>query len=116
MTASYDAAKTKIGDGGATSLKKPPASSSDISPKRFGLKFNPPQIVLEYVEVSSGKLFHRVMGLSKLKKDTDPMKVAVKLREKNQPYLSHEKVTLDQIVNLVKKLQTHLGAPAATAA
>ena len=68
MTASYDAAKTKIGDGGATSLKKPPASSSDISPKRFGLKFNPPQIVLEYVEVSSGKLFHRVMGLSKLKK------------------------------------------------
>ena len=69
MTASIDATKTKIGIEGAPTLKKaPPANASDISPKRFGLKFNPPQIVLEYVEVSTGKLFHRVMGLSKLKK------------------------------------------------
>ncbi|CAD7946490.1 unnamed protein product [Amoebophrya sp. A25] len=76
-----------------------------VVPKRFGLKYDPPQVVLEYLEPSTGKLFHRVMGLSKLKADTDPVKVALKLKEKNEAYLSDEKVSTDQLVSLIAKLQ-----------
>eukprot|EP00391_Amoebophrya_sp_Ameob2_P000246 CAMPEP_0179006370 /NCGR_PEP_ID=MMETSP0795-20121207/14506_1 /TAXON_ID=88552 /ORGANISM="Amoebophrya sp., Strain Ameob2" /LENGTH=376 /DNA_ID=CAMNT_0020701103 /DNA_START=1487 /DNA_END=2617 /DNA_ORIENTATION=- len=76
-----------------------------VTPKRFGLKYDPPQVVLEYLEEGSGKLFHRVMGLSKLKPDTDPLKVALKLKEKNEDYLSDDKVSIEQLVSLISKLQ-----------
>ena len=32
--------------------------SSDYIPKRFGLSYNPPQIVVEYQRPSNGKLYH----------------------------------------------------------
>ncbi|CAD7943341.1 unnamed protein product [Amoebophrya sp. A120] len=82
-----------------------PRSRKTVVPKRFGLKYDPPQVVLEYLDPSSGKLFHRVMGLSKLKPDTDPVKVALKLKEKNEEYLSDDKVAIEQLVSLITKLQ-----------
>ena len=40
---------------------------ADVQPKRFGLKYDPPQVVLEYLERSTGKLYHRVITLNKLR-------------------------------------------------
>lgn len=84
---------------------------SDIFPKRFGLRYEPAQIVLEWLQPSSGKLFHRVMGLSKLKRDSDPEKIVQKLREKNCAYLADDKVTTDQLVSLISKLQRGTQCP-----
>lgn len=54
--------------------------SSDFQPKRFGLRYNPPTIginmlnlknkVLEYLNPGSGKLYHHKMKLLKLTADT----------------------------------------------
>ena len=55
------------------------------------------------------------MGLSKLNKKVDPTAVAHKLREKNAVYLSNDKVKLDQLVMLVKKLQDALPSASKTA-
>ena len=43
----------------------------DVQPKRFGLKYDPPQVVLEYLERSTGKLYHRVITLHKLRPGGD---------------------------------------------
>ena len=37
----------------------------DYIPKRFGLAYNPPQIVVEYQKPSSGKLYHHKIKLQK---------------------------------------------------
>jgi len=83
-------------------------SSGDICPKRFGLNFDPPSIVLEYLQISTGKLFHRRIGLRRLRATSDPTRVAQKLRQKNSSLLAEDKVSIDQIVTLVKKLQEGL--------
>ena len=33
-------------------------SNLDYDPKRFGLSYDPPQIIIEYQKPSSGKLYH----------------------------------------------------------
>jgi len=80
----------------------------DVCPKRFGLNYDPPSIVLEYLQLSTGKLFHRRIGLRRLRKSSDPGRVAEKLRQRNKVLLEEDKVSLDQIVTLVKKLQESL--------
>ena len=42
---------------------------NDYTPKRFGLNYNPPQIVLEYLTPSTGKLYHHKMRIHKLNPD-----------------------------------------------
>lgn len=91
--------------------------SSDVCPKRFGLKHDPPSIVLEYLQISTGKLFHRRIGLRKLSKTSDPARVADKLRRRNESLLGEDKVSFEQLVTLVRKLQEatssgSAGAPA----
>ncbi|CAE8591221.1 unnamed protein product [Polarella glacialis] len=90
-------------------------SSSAVCPKRFGLNYDPPSIVLEYLEVSTGKLFHRRVGLRRLRASSDPARVAEKLRQKNRALLAEDSVSFDQIVCLVKKLQESLSDKAAAA-
>lgn len=82
----------------------------DVSPKRFGLNYDPPSIILEYLQVSTGKLFHRQITLKRLRASTDPVRVAERLRQKNKTLLAEDKVSFDQIVTLVSKLQIGLGA------
>eukprot|EP00397_Hematodinium_sp_SG-2012_P026683 GEMP01027982.1.p1 GENE.GEMP01027982.1~~GEMP01027982.1.p1 ORF type:complete len:159 (+),score=43.51 GEMP01027982.1:50-526(+) len=81
----------------------------DLKPKRFGLKFNPPTLILEYLVPSTGKLFHRRMSLkaARLKK-MDPHRVAEKLKEKNPVYLADDKIRFDQVVDLITKLRNQL--------
>eukprot|EP00928_Gymnodinium_smaydae_P051422 TRINITY_DN34961_c0_g1_i1.p1 TRINITY_DN34961_c0_g1~~TRINITY_DN34961_c0_g1_i1.p1 ORF type:complete len:249 (+),score=71.09 TRINITY_DN34961_c0_g1_i1:152-898(+) len=99
-----------------------PEPTGEICPKRFGLHYDPPSIVLEYLQVSTGKYFHRRIGLRRLRATSDPARVAEKLRQKNLALLAEDKVSFDQIVALVAKLQLGLlgnsaaaGAPAAAA-
>jgi len=77
----------------------------DVSLKRFGLKYDPPSIVLEYLQMSTGKLFHRRIAIRKLRPDSDPARTAIKLRCRNEALLGEDKVSFDQLVTLVKKLQ-----------
>jgi len=84
------------------------SETTDLCPKRFGLNYDPPSIVLEYLQVSTGKLFHRRIGLRRLRPGTDPARVAEKLRQKNPALLDDDKVSFDQIISLVTKLQSGL--------
>lgn len=36
-------------------------NTKDYMPKRFGLRYNPPIIILEYLTPSTGKLYHHKM-------------------------------------------------------
>mmetsp|Transcript_1456 Transcript_1456/g.2249 ORF Transcript_1456/g.2249 Transcript_1456/m.2249 type:complete len:182 (-) Transcript_1456:70-615(-) len=96
-----------------SSSAEPPLGN--VCPKRFGLNYDPPSIVLEYLEVSTGKLFHRRVGLRRLRASSDPARVAEKLRQKNRALLAEDSVSFDQIVCLVKKLQESLSDKAAAA-
>eukprot|EP00929_Paragymnodinium_shiwhaense_P016400 TRINITY_DN124713_c0_g1_i1.p1 TRINITY_DN124713_c0_g1~~TRINITY_DN124713_c0_g1_i1.p1 ORF type:complete len:260 (+),score=82.48 TRINITY_DN124713_c0_g1_i1:129-908(+) len=86
------------------------SEEEDICPKRFGLNYDPPSIVLEYLQLSTGKLFHRHIGLRRLRASSDPARVAEKLRAKNQSLLAEDKVSFEQIVTLISKLQASLAA------
>merc|ERR1712137_617476 len=79
--------------------------SEDSCPKRFGLIYDPPSLILEYRQVSTARLFHRRIGLKRLKPSSDPVHIAESIRRKNRHLLGEDKVFLDQLVSLVKKLQ-----------
>ena len=46
--------------------------SNDYIPRRFGLKFDPPTIVLEYKVASKNKLYLHIMPMQELEPDHDP--------------------------------------------
>ena len=55
---------------------------NDYIPKRFALKYNPPQIIIEYLKPSKNKFYHHRMILHKLnKKKVNPNQI-IKLIEK----------------------------------
>lgn len=84
-------------------------SCDDLRPKRFGLKYNPPTLILEYLVPSTGKLLHRRMSLKPSRlKSMEPHGVAEKLRDKNPVHLSDDKVRFDQVVDLITKLRNQL--------
>jgi len=87
-----------------------PLDKEDICPKRFGLTYDPPSIVLEYLQTSTGKLFHRKIGLKRLKPGTDASRVAEKMRQKNEGLLAEDKVSFEQLVSLVRRLQETLAS------
>ena len=74
---------------------------TDIAPKRFGLRYDPPVIVLEYLVPSSGKLFHHRMRVRGLTKDADPREIAELLRFRHPTYLSPEVVSFEQVQYLL---------------
>jgi centrosomal protein CEP19 len=79
-------------------------NSHDYLPKRFGLKYNPPQIIIEYLVPSSGKLYHHKIRLNKFKPDTNLQEVIKEIYEKHYMYLDQKKINPSQIVKLVDKL------------
>eukprot|EP00913_Durusdinium_trenchii_P007576 g7119.t1 len=110
-------------------MSVPELGPGEVCPRRFGLNYDPPAIILEYLEVSTGKLFHRKVAMKRLRASTDPARIAEKLRQVNRPLLTEEPsppwsgsrqpkdleanhsirkdngVAFEQIVSLVKKLQ-----------
>ena len=81
--------------------------TNDYQPRRFGVKYNPPMIVLEYLVPSSGKLYHHRMRLSRLEKALNIKVMVNTISEKHSAYLKHPKISPQQIEALVIKLYEH---------
>jgi centrosomal protein CEP19 len=71
------------------------SSFPDYQPKRFGLQYNPPMIVLEYLVPSTGKLYHHKMRLHRLTASADPQPFLEYLKNRHSVYLSHTKINDD---------------------
>ena len=78
----------------------------DYIPKRFGLAYNPPQIVVEYQKPSSGKLYHHKIKLQQLLTlKTKISEIIEEIYKNHNIYLNHHKVSKAQIIQLVEKLR-----------
>ena len=77
----------------------------DYIPKRFGLAYNPPQIVVEYQKPSSGKLYHHKIKLHKLSPKSKISEIIEDIYKNHNLYLNHQKVNKAQIIQLVEKLR-----------
>eukprot|EP00742_Colponemidia_sp_Colp-10_P008453 GILJ01009158.1.p1 GENE.GILJ01009158.1~~GILJ01009158.1.p1 ORF type:complete len:177 (+),score=22.08 GILJ01009158.1:59-589(+) len=84
------------------------ARKLDIQPKRFGLRYDPPVIVLEYLVPSTGKLFHHRMRVRGLTRDANSLELAELLRFRHPNFLHQDLVALNQVVRLVDKMKEHL--------
>jgi len=80
--------------------------ASEIEPRRFALRFDPPAIILEYMVINNGKLYHHKMKLPKLKGDSKLDEVLAALKARHSQYLM--KSSDKQLKALIQKLQTHL--------
>jgi centrosomal protein CEP19 len=85
-------------------------SSNDYVPKRFGLKFDPPTVILEYLIPSSGKLYHHKMKLLKLKGDSDTYEMIDYLKNKHVQYFINNKISESQLKNLIEKLKKRVAS------
>jgi len=65
-------------------------SPKDYTPKRFGLKYNPPQIILEYLVPSTGKLYHHKIKLNKLQNESNIHEVLKEIYDKHSIYLENK--------------------------
>lgn len=83
-------------------------SFPDYQPKRFGVKFNPPMIVLEYLVPSTGKLYHHRMKLRDLTSSSDPYQFLEQIKRRHSLYLNTSKVSDDQLIGLIRKVQDSL--------
>jgi len=81
---------------------------NDYQPKRFGLKYNRPGIILEYLVPSSGKLYHHKIKLNNLKTDSNIAEVMKEVYEKHYQYLDNKKISPNQILKLVERLKMNL--------
>lgn len=80
----------------------------DYQPKRFGLKFDPPTIVLEYLVPSTGKLYHHKMRLRNLSAGLLPHNILEALKKRHAMYLCTSKLLDDQLLELIGKLRDSL--------
>mmetsp|Transcript_26638 Transcript_26638/g.75614 ORF Transcript_26638/g.75614 Transcript_26638/m.75614 type:complete len:262 (+) Transcript_26638:81-866(+) len=72
--------------------------------RRFGLNFDPPSLVLEYERLSTGRLFHRRIGLRRLGPGVDATRTAEKIRRQNKALLAEDQVPFEQLVSVVARL------------
>ena len=78
--------------------KPAPINSTDYVPKRFGLKYGtPPVIVLEYLIPSTGKLFHHKMKLRHIRENSTVEGVVEELKQKHADYLPVTRVSGPQL-------------------
>jgi centrosomal protein CEP19 len=82
--------------------------SSEISPKRFGLKYDPPTIILEYRVPAKNKLYLHIMPMPELESSHDPYDWLDILRKEHKPFLDPKLIEEKQILNLIEKLQENL--------
>ena len=80
-------------------------NSNDYIPKRFGLNYSPPQIIIEYLAPSTGKLYHHKMRLHKFKKEKNNAEIIKELYERHQVYLDKKKVSSEQLIRLIERLK-----------
>lgn len=87
--------------------EKKPFSQVDYIPKRFGLKYAPPQIIIEYLIPTSGKLYHHKIRLHKFNSESKVQEVMKEIYEKHYLYLDNKKVNPNQIVKLLDKIKSN---------
>ena len=87
----------------STKIESNTLNPLDYIPKRFGLAYNPPQIVVEYQKPSSGKLYHHKMRIHKLNQDKKTADIMKELYDRHQQYLDKKKVNPNQIIKLNQK-------------
>jgi centrosomal protein CEP19 len=80
----------------------------DYVPKRFGLRFDPPTIIVEYLVPSSGKLYHHKMKIVGLKESSDSKEVIETLQKKHSAYFTSNKLIDDQLTKLIDRLKKRL--------
>ena len=80
-------------------------NSNDYMPKRFGLNYSPPQIIIEYLTPSTGKLYHHKMRLHKFTKDKNNAEIMKELYGKHQVYLDKKKISSEQLLRLIERLK-----------
>lgn len=81
---------------------------NDYVPKRFGLNYNPPQIIIEYLTPSTGKLYHHKMRLHKFTKEKNTTQALTELYDRHPLYLSKNKINTNQMIKLIEKLKSNL--------
>ena len=79
-------------------------SLPDYQPKRLGLKFDPPTIVLEYLVPSTGKLYHHRMKVRNLTASSNLSAILEHLKQRHALYFNN-KIADDQIIGLLRRLQ-----------
>ncbi|CAD8109949.1 unnamed protein product [Paramecium primaurelia] len=81
---------------------------SNMEPKRLAIRFDPPMIIVEYLQTSSGKLYHHKMKLLKLKPDTPINHALEYLKKKHAMYFMNNKIPEKQLLELIGKIQKRL--------
>ncbi|CAD8122107.1 unnamed protein product [Paramecium sonneborni] len=81
---------------------------SNMEPKRLAIRFDPPMIIVEYLQPSSGKLYHHKMKLLKLKPDTPINHALEYLKKKHAMYFMNNKIPEKQLLELIGKIQKRL--------
>jgi hypothetical protein len=74
-----------------------------MKPLRLGLHYSPPTIIVEYLDESAGKRYHRRIGLPFLKVTDDPIALSARLKVKFQAYLGD--VSTKQLERLIRRMQ-----------
>jgi len=85
----------------------------DACPQRFGLIYDPPALVIEWLQPSTGRLFHRRIKFLDLAANSDSVAVAQSMRSMNEALLGERKVPFQQLVALMYKMQLSLALPPA---
>ena len=78
---------------------------NDYIPKRFGISYTPPQIVVEYDKPSKNKLYHHKIKIKNLTKETKISDIVDEIYKKHGPYLNNKKVNKVKIIQLIEKLR-----------
>ena len=88
--------------------KKISLNENDYMPKRFGISYKPPQIVVEYQKLSNNKLYHHKIKLHKFSSDAKISEIIDDMYKRHNVYLNHKRVNKAQIIQLVEKLREKL--------
>ncbi|EAS04489.2 hypothetical protein TTHERM_00616640 (macronuclear) [Tetrahymena thermophila SB210] len=80
----------------------------DYIAKRFGLKYDPPQIILEYLVPSTGKLYHHKIKLDFMSSDSNVSDVLDIIQKKHHTYFTNNKITSQQVEKLIYKMKQYL--------
>jgi len=90
------------------SKNTPKVEVNDYVPKRFGLRYNPPTIIVEYLVPSSGKLYHHKVKIPHLNADSDTLDTLDILKKKHSQYFGGNKIADNQITDFIERLKKKL--------
>ena len=81
---------------------------TDYEPKRFGVIYDPPIIILEYFRPSTGKVYHHKIRLRRLTGSTDPQQMVEYIKSTHYRYINHPYINDNQLIMLISRLQKGL--------